>query len=141
MVFLSDPRLPFVVAYLLIDICYILMSKKTYEDVVKKIQGGPGFPSDRMGAAVAAYALLAVGWWFIAAPSVPLWIQKGYSPMVAGLIAGAIYGAVLYGVYNFTVRAQFAQYDLGTLFRDLSWGTISIAFITALYAMYAFKRT
>lgn len=136
----SDPRIPFVIAYILVDICYVLVSKKTYEDVAKKIQGGSGFPTDRMGSAVAAYALLAVGWWFIVAPSVPLWIQKGYSPMMAGLIAGAIYGAVVYGVYNFTVRVQFVEYDLGTLFRDLSWGTISIAIITALYAMYAFRK-
>jgi uncharacterized membrane protein len=93
-----------------------------------------------MGSAVAAYALLAVGWWFIVAPSVTLWIQKGYSPLAAGLIAGAIYGAVVYGVYNFTVRVQFDKYDLGTLFRDLSWGTISIAIITALYAVYAFGK-
>ena len=133
-----DPRLPFLLAYIVIDICYILLSKKTYEDVAKKIQGS-GFPSDRMGAAVAAYVLLAVGWWFIAAPSVTLWIQKGYSAPVAGLIAGAIYGAVVYGTYNFTVRAQFLEYDLGTLFRDLSWGTVSIAVITALYAIYTFK--
>lgn len=136
---LSDPRIPFVIAYLIIDICYVLVSKKTYEDVAKKIQGS-GFPPDRMGSAVAAYALLAVGWWFIAAPSVALWIQKGYSPLVAGLIAGSIYGAVVYGVYNLTVRVQFVEYDLGTLFRDLSWGTVSIAFITALYAMYAFGK-
>jgi uncharacterized membrane protein len=129
----------FLVVYLAADIGYVLASVSFYEATVIAIQG-KGFPSGRVADALAAYALLAVGWFLIAAPSVQLWADKGYRPVTAGASAGFIYGLVLYGVYNTTLRAQFENYSLHIALRDMTWGSLSAAFVTMLYSHVAFSR-
>lgn len=131
-------RLTFMAAYLLTDLVYVLLSKSYYEDTVIAIQG-KGLPAGRTPDALVAYALLAVGWFFVAAPSAKLWLEKGYRPAAAGAIAGLFYGLVLYGVYNFTLRAEFEAYGAGIALRDTCWGTVSAATFVALYAHSAYS--
>jgi len=132
---LLSHRLTFLTIYLVIDIAYVIVSKDLYEKTVKKIQGS-SFPRGRIMDAVLAYIVLAIGWYYIAAPSVGLWKGSGRPSWQAGAIAGFVYGLVLYGVYNFTLRAQFVNYGWQITLRDLAWGTSWCTLITALYAHF-----
>lgn len=132
-------RLLFAVAYLTIDLVYVMLSKSYYENVAKTIQG-KGFPSSRWLGAVVAYVALVVGWWFFATALAHQFMQEyGWSPLLAGAAAGALYGGVVYGVFNGTAHVMFEGYTGGVFGRDLAWGMLSASLITACYAYYVTK--
>lgn len=132
-------RTLFAIAYLALDLVYISLSKSYYENVAKTIQG-KGFPSSRLVGGIIAYVALVVGWWFFATALAHRFMQEyGWSPVLAGAAAGALYGGVVYGVFNGTVYVMFEGYSGAVFGRDLAWGILSASFITACYSLYVPK--
>ena len=125
-------KLIFAIVYLVVDLTYVFISKGFYTNVAVRIQGS-SFPPSRFMGAMLAYIALVVGWWFFAANLANIFSQR-LSPFVAGAIAGALYGFVVYGVFNGTLYVMFDEYKTNVVLRDLLWGIVSASTITAFYA-------
>ena len=133
-------RLIFAAIYLVVDLVYVFSSKPYYENVAKRIQG-KGFPAGRWVGGVLAYVALVAGWWFFATTLAHQFvIEHGWHPLLAGAIAGAMYGFVVYGVFNGSVYVMFEGYQHTVFLRDLSWGVLSASLVTAIYTFFASKK-
>jgi uncharacterized membrane protein len=121
-----------VVGYLVVDAIYIALSRDFYLRQIAGIAGSvPKDVAKVALCALGAYALMAAGWVKIVVPRV----TKGQ--VLAAAKTGALYGLVLYGVFNFTVGAMFDGWGYGAMARDTVWGSASIAAYTALFAKYS----
>jgi uncharacterized membrane protein len=121
-----------VAGYLVMDAIYVALSRGYYLGHVAGVAGSA--PKDAMKialCALAAYSLMALGWATIVVPSV----RKGR--VLAAARTGALYGLVLYGVFNATTGAMFDKWGWDVMARDTAWGTVSIAAYTAVYAKFA----
>lgn len=73
----------------------------------------------RWGAAVLVYLLIPLGIVLFVRPTV----GSSSSPWVA-FVWGAIFGLVLYGVYDLTNRAILEKWSLRMTVADILWGTL-----------------
>lgn len=122
--------LPWIIGYLAMDSAYVFASRGTYMRSVAAVAGS--VPKDVLKVAICAigaYALMALGWSMIVVPA----IEKR-DRIVSGAKMGALYGLVLYGIFNFTTGAMFDAWSWPIIARDTLWGTSSLAAYTALYA-------
>jgi len=88
-----------------------------YKPVFTAIQQGVS-PSIRLAGGAVAWMLLAAGIkLFVLSPGISI-VQAG--------VRGAIFGAIVYGVYNGTMYASFDKYPLGTAAADMLWGTFAV---------------
>lgn len=127
----------FVAIYLVVDIIYVGLSKPVYNQAVRNISG-KDISFEKQGAFVAtmfAYTSMAVAWLFLAVPTVYYMISKGTPKWIAGMIAGAVYGIAIYGVFNGTLYAMFAGWDIAITTRDLLWGISWATVLTTLFAV------
>lgn len=113
-----------VVTLLVLDLLWVsfFMFKK-YKEMVPKIQGGAP-ASFNMIAAVVAYFLMVVGLLFFC-------VREEDSVWEAAA-RGAVFGLVVYGVYDMTVAGilkDFEIWPLGVI--DIAWGTFVFAFASA----------
>jgi uncharacterized membrane protein len=120
-----------VAIYIVVDIVYVVASAPFYGAVTKKISGKP-LPSGRAAAAIIAYVSMAMGWFFFVPAAVRAWTFG--RPWMRGAAAGAVYGLLVYGMFNGTMAAMFDAYDATVVARDMTWG---IGWATALSAAYA----
>lgn len=134
------PRLCFAIAYIIVDSIYVISSKSVYDEVVKKIQGSSMVDVDGLGyvAVFGAYICMAVSWYVLAGSAVKHWIAENPStpPYQIGLFIGFVLGLAIYGVFNFTSRLMFKDYDWKIVARDMGWGVSWATLLTALYAVY-----
>jgi uncharacterized membrane protein len=126
--------LVWIVGYLVMDAVYVTLSRGFYAKAIARVSRAPTNVAKVALCALGAYALMAVGWAKIVAPVV----KKGRILQAAQ--AGALYGLVLYGVFNFTTGAMFNGWGWGVMLRDTVWGTVSVAAYTALYAAFKSAR-
>lgn len=70
-------------------------------------------------AAFVVYILLGLGLALLAAPRA--------TDLVSAASYGALFGLVVYGVYDFTNVATLRQYPLQLAFVDVAWGTAASA--------------
>ncbi|UJR38195.1 hypothetical protein I4U23_030868 [Adineta vaga] len=132
-----------VIVYIAIDLVYIFLAKDRYEAVVVNIQKGEKVQFDIV-AGVITYVVLAIGWYFIAVSLAfsyfdklkqhrPTWTPLSASAL-SGLVAGVLYGLVVYGVYNLTTRVLFSErYPLSILLQDIAWGSLFNMVYTCIY--------
>ena len=125
-------RLVFTFIYILVDIVYVGISKKVYDNAAKMIQGTP--MSARIPAALAAYACMGLGWYVFAAQTAERW-SSDIHPILAAAFAGLIYGLLVIGTFNFTLNAMFDKWSNGIMTRDLTWGIGWGTLVTVLYIM------
>ena len=137
-----DAKLLFVCVYILVDLVYVVLSSPYYNAEFRKVQNAdfPSFIDDpkRIVGVFAAYAAMALGWYFLAAGLADTWVKNKQfgSPYLAGLLAGAIYGFALIGTYNFTNYIAFKNYSVNLVMRDTLWGTSWAALSVMLYVVY-----
>jgi uncharacterized membrane protein len=122
------------VLYLAVDIAYVSLSLKLYTRYQVAIASGtPKNTLKVVLCAALAYTTMAIGWLFVCLPLVDAMAKRiPNNRRLAGFVAGALYGFVLYGVFNFTVGAMFDGWTWRILAQDLAWGTISLGVITSL---------
>jgi len=82
----------------------------------------------RLLGAVAVYLLLALGILYFVLPLA--------SSASTAFISGALFGLVVYGIYDFTNWALLTRWPLPIIFADVVWGVVLIGFLSYL-AHYA----
>ena len=122
---------PWLVAYVILDVAYVVASRAAYMSRVTAITGAEGHAGTAKVVVCAAlvYAALVLGWALIAAPAA--------KSATTGARVGALYGLVLYGVFNLTTGAMFREWTFAIMARDTLWGAASLAALTAAYGAYS----
>ena len=109
------------VAYMVLDGIWLgLLMKNFYRDqlapIVRLADGGisPNWP-----AAIVVYILLGTGIALFVIPRAPT------VPLAAAY--GAVFGLVVYGVYDFTNYSTLRQWPFVLTLADVAWGTVASA--------------
>ena len=131
-------RYIFVAIYLVVDLIYVTLSKGTYDNAVKMIQGKSMPIPARFSSALAAYTCMVLGWFFLAAPTAERW-SKTMHPALAGFLAGLVYGLLVIGTFNFTLNAMLDNWSGYIFIRDLLWGISWSIIITTTYSIVLSK--
>ena len=84
---------------------------------IGRIENGGFVPN--WPAAFAVYVFLGLGLAMLAVPRA--------TDVVSAAAYGALFGLVVYGVYDFTNVATLRQYPLQLALVDLAWGTVASA--------------
>jgi uncharacterized membrane protein len=117
-----------IAGYLIMDIVYVSISRDYYLKNIAKVSGSSPKQVLKVAlCALGAYLLMAIGWSKIVVPVV----RK--KQLLHAAKTGALYGLVLYGVFNCTTGAMFDKWGFEVMLRDTAWGTLSIAMYTTLY--------
>ena len=109
------------VAFMVLDAVWLGLLMKTFyreqlAPIARLANGGiaPNWP-----AAFVVYALLGTGIALFVIPRAPT------VPLAAAY--GALFGLVVYGVYDFTNYATLRQWPLVLTFADVTWGVVACA--------------
>jgi uncharacterized membrane protein len=113
------------VVFLVLDLPMItLINKDMYKNLFASINNGEFVDSSNIIiGAIVAYLLLAYGLYIFAIKN-------------KSIFNGALFGLVVYGVYNFTNLAVIAKYGLTQSIIDTVWGTILCSMITYIVLVY-----
>lgn len=130
--------------YIIGDIVYVMMSSPVYTKAAMKVAGFANTESSAItriaASAVAAWTCMALGWYFFAAPVALSWVPKVKSWLLAGILAGFVWGLVIVGTFNFTIAAMFQNWSVNIMARDIAWGILwSITTLTAYVYIAAFR--
>ena len=117
-----------------IDVAWFaLIANPYYIDSIGHLlrQTESGFSPDVLSA-VAVYVLLLLGIiWFVLPRANRQWKKAARW--------GAVYGLIVYGIYDFTNYATLATWPLNICFFDLAWGVIYCGFL-ASFAVFLQKK-
>jgi uncharacterized membrane protein len=83
-------------------------------------------------SAAVVYVFIALGILFFVLP-------KANGDYISALVGGAILGAVIYGVYDFTNYSILANWPLQITFIDFIWGTV-LCGLTSLFMTFLQNR-
>lgn len=122
--------------FTLIDSVWIgVIMKNHYDKVIQDIQKEPMDPNF-VAAALVYFCLVGGLYYFV------IYRVKEFNLMTI-LSLSIPYGLATYGTYDFTTSAVLKNWDLGTAFMDVAWGTFlcSITSISVLYYRFNFGQT
>ncbi len=113
------------IAFLIIDGLWIgvIMAPK-YNDTVTKIQGEP--ITINYLAAIICYIFLIGGLYYFVLGKIQSFDIKEI------LYHSVPYGLAVYGTYDFTSASILKNFDFGTAFIDLAWGTFLCSLVSVL---------
>jgi uncharacterized membrane protein len=105
--------------FLLVDLAWVgwLMKDFYSEQFGEMARRSQGALSPRWGAAILTYLLIPLGLVLFIPP------RATGTDLGEYLFWGALYGAILYGVYDLTNRAVLENFSLKMTLVDLGWGT------------------
>lgn len=95
--------------------------QNVYQPTFTKIQGSP--MTLRTSGGLVAWILIAYGLNYFAIVKQDVWTS---------MFRGALFGFIVYGVYNGTNYATFNEYPLETAVIDTVWGTFASALVSAV---------
>ena len=109
------------VAFMVLDGVWLgLLMKNFYRDQLAPIARlGNGGMAPNWPAAFVVYALLGTGIALFVIPRAPS------VPLAAAY--GALFGLVVYGVYDFTNYSTLRQWPFALVFADVAWGVVASA--------------
>jgi len=107
------------IVFLALDIpMFGLINRQMYENQLKKINGTNKIKhSKTLSAAIITYIFLVLGIYFFAVKE-------------KNVYKGALFGLVVYGVYNFTNLATISKYGFYESVIDTIWGVILCSSVT-----------
>ncbi|ARF09603.1 putative membrane protein [Indivirus ILV1] len=70
--------------------------------------------------------------WFLLALGINLFVLPKSNNTFEAVLNGALFGFIIYGVYNGTNYVTFQKYDMNILFPDLLWGTLVSAAVSGI---------
>lgn len=109
------------VLFIMLDIMWFSYSfERIYNPSVISIQGNP----------ISLRLLSGLFAWFLLALGVNYFVLQPNQSKQDVVIRGAIFGFIVYGVYNGTLRAIFTNYDMVTFMSDLMWGTFATSIVS-----------
>lgn len=76
----------------------------------------------RLPSALFAWVLLALG--------INYFVLQDNQNKKDVALRGALFGFIVYGVYNGTLRAIFSNYDMSVFLTDLAWGTFATSMVS-----------
>ena len=124
-----------IVIVLVLDSIWFTFKFSLYNSIIKSIQ------SDNLKikiySAAVAYLLMFLSFYLIIYPNIQN--DKNTNNLIIALKHGAIFGFILYGIYNFTNYAIFKNYSLKLTITDTLWGTF-VYFIAVLITIIISKR-
>jgi uncharacterized membrane protein len=114
------------VLFLIIDLPMIaLINKNMYKKQFERINNEKTVSNPYL-AAFVAYLCLVIGLYYFV-------IKDNLVAHVPAIgMNGAIFGFIVYGIYNATNKATIAEFGLKESFVDTLWGTILCAIISVL---------
>lgn len=117
---MSFKYLSILVVLFILDAVWLgVISKDHYSNVIQTIQGEPLKP--RLLPAFLTYLIMALGLYVFVISTgtgLPKWQL------------GALFGFIVYGVFNGTTHAMFKNWDVATAVRDCLWGTFAFGLTT-----------
>lgn len=113
------------VAMLALDLVWLRVRASMYQASVRDVQGQP--LRIRAGWAAAAYLIMVAS---IPAVAVP---AAHRATLPAAALSGAMLGLAVYGVFNATNAAIFADYPARMALQDTLWGTTLFASASMLF--------
>jgi len=121
------------IVLLLIDISWVgLIAKNIYlENLSHLLNYSNGAFSPNGYAAILVYVLVVVG-------IICFVLPQANGNYLRALIWGAVFGLVIYGIYNFTNFATLTGWPLNLSFIDLAWGIILCA-VVSVFATFMQK--
>ena len=120
---MSFKYLSILVVLFILDAVWLgVISKDHYSNVIQNIQGEPLKP--RLLPAFLTYLIMALGLYVFVIS------QKDASTSVPKWQLGALFGFIVYGVFNGTTHAIFKNWDISTAIRDCLWGTFAFGLTT-----------
>lgn len=136
-----DLRVAFAAVYIVVDLAYVLASKKAYDRAIGRIGAPAGHKPGIVWAAGGAYLAMGLAWLFLVAPAADRWARNTrLSPVAAGAAAGFLWSLALYGVFNGSLYAMFRDWKGRIVIRDMAWGLTWGTILTAAYAAAAHHR-
>ena len=109
------------IAFMILDGIWLGIVMKTfYRDQlapIARMAGGSLAPN--WTAAFFVYVALGVG--------ITVFVMPRASDAFSAATNGALFGLVVYGVYDLTNFATLAQYPLTVMFVDMAWGAVATA--------------
>lgn len=114
------------IVYILLDTLWLgVFAKHFYTQALSHLMRPSG--KINLYAAVIVYALMVIGILFFVIPK-----SDGFQ---SAFLFGALFGFILYGVYDFTNYALLATWPLRVLLLDITWGTLLSA-LTSTFAWW-----
>ena len=110
------------VAFMVLDGLWLgVLMKDFYRDQLAPIArlGSGGGVAPNWFAAFVVYALLGAG--------ISLFVIPRADTFGAAAAAGALFGLVVYGVYDFTNYSTLRQWPLALALADVAWGAVASA--------------
>lgn len=125
------------IVMLVLDAVWLIMNKQIYSKLVSRVQKGTPMTM-RLSYGIFAYALMIIGFIFIILPNA---LKDNNGELVQrALRHGALFGFVVYGIYNTTNLAIYKDYDPQVAIIDTLWGTLLFFFITVI-SLYLAKKS
>lgn len=116
---------------------YVYMTPK-YSNMVRSIQGTVMRPNPVY--AFLAYFLMVIGFWVFVMDPLRYNLSRNqhikHQDTIQMVARAALFGCILYGVYNMTCAAVFSKWDMGIAARDILWGSFVYA-VAATVSIYA----
>jgi uncharacterized membrane protein len=122
------------VYYVLIDGTMIfLYTGKAFGDMIKTIQKGEPMKT-RMLPGILCFFVLAFGYTYFVLPKI-----RDEAIVLDSLKYGAVFGLVVYAVYDLTNLSTFSKYATSTAIIDMIWGGI-LGFIVSVLGAFTRRR-
>jgi uncharacterized membrane protein len=104
--------------------------KNTYKTELKNLATfKEGSMQTRLIPIILTYLILALGFSFFVSPLLSVSIYKSF-------LVGALFGLVVYGVYDLTNYAIFQNYTLKITIIDVVWGTFLNGIVAAIVSRF-----
>lgn len=117
------------ITYIVVDLIWLGVIIKPFNTRIL----APWLGELKMVPALMVYVLLALGLTFFVFPKITC--------IGTAFLWGALLGAIIYGVYDFTNYATIANWPLKFLFVDWAWGTVSGGLVaTIVYSIVKFLK-
>ena len=117
------------ITYIVVDLIWLGVIIKPFNTRIL----APWLGELKIVPALMVYVLLALGLTFFVFPKITC--------IGTAFLWGALLGAIIYGVYDFTNYATIANWPLKFLFVDWAWGTVSGGLVaTIVYSIVKFLK-
>jgi uncharacterized membrane protein len=110
------------VSFMVLDGLWLgVLMKNFYRDRLAPIArlGSAGGIAPNWPAAFVVYALLGAG--------ISLFVVPRAATLTSAAASGALFGLVVYGVYDFTNYSTLRQWPLALALTDVAWGAVASA--------------
>ena len=122
------------VYYILIDGAMIfLYTGKVFGSMIKNIQNGSPMKT-RMIPGIICFFVLAFGYTYFILPKI-----RDEAIVLDSLKYGAVFGLVVYAVYDLTNLSTFGKYGTTTAVIDILWGGI-LGFLVSMLGAFTRRR-